>query len=174
MQDTFEGGVTNGNDWYPVFGGMQDWLYVQAGTLEVTLELSPKKWPQGAALARVCEDSKPALLAYPLRAALCGVHGRVTARGAPAGALRIYVFGRVHSDYTALGAPAGALDDLHLALLHYPLRAALGGVHGRVMAPGAPAGASCTLYRSLWQCLLRAQRYQQVHPAQHPSSSWQA
>jgi hypothetical protein len=81
MQDTFEGGVTNGNSWYPVFGGMQDWLYLVAGTLEVTLELSQTKWPKGPELQAVWDDSREALLQYPLRAVFGGVHGTVRTPG---------------------------------------------------------------------------------------------
>lgn len=46
MQEHFEGGITNGNDWYPVYNGMQDWLYVARGCRALTLELWETKWPQ--------------------------------------------------------------------------------------------------------------------------------
>ena len=79
MQDTFEGGITNGNAWYPVHGGAQDWLYVAGGTLHVTLELAEKKWPEGPALRAVWDATRDSLLRYPLRATLGGVWGRAVA-----------------------------------------------------------------------------------------------
>lgn len=40
----FEDGITNGAQWYVLYGGMQDYSYSK-GTPEVTVELSRKKWP---------------------------------------------------------------------------------------------------------------------------------
>lgn len=45
VQEQFPGGVTNGNAWYPVYNGMQDWLYIATGCRALTLELSETKWP---------------------------------------------------------------------------------------------------------------------------------
>lgn len=45
MQEFFKAGITNGNDWYPVFNGLQDWLYVARGARALTLELWNSKWP---------------------------------------------------------------------------------------------------------------------------------
>ena len=43
---SFPGGITNGADWYAIYGGMQDWTYVKAGVFHVTLELwDPKGGP---------------------------------------------------------------------------------------------------------------------------------
>jgi len=37
---------TNGtHSRYPLYGGMQDWNYIHAGCLELTLEVSDNKWP---------------------------------------------------------------------------------------------------------------------------------
>lgn len=41
----FEGGITNGADWYVVKGGMQDWSCFFYNDLQVTVELSDTKWP---------------------------------------------------------------------------------------------------------------------------------
>jgi carboxypeptidase D len=34
-EQEFKEGITNGAQWYPLYGGMQDWNYVAAGCLEV-------------------------------------------------------------------------------------------------------------------------------------------
>jgi hypothetical protein len=41
----FPGGIVNGNAWYEVNGGMQDWSYHYHNDLQVTIELSHRKWP---------------------------------------------------------------------------------------------------------------------------------
>jgi len=41
----FVGGVTNGAQWYPLWGGMQDWHYVKTQTLDITIEVNDRKWP---------------------------------------------------------------------------------------------------------------------------------
>ncbi|PIP94309.1 MAG: hypothetical protein COV37_07295 [Bdellovibrio sp. CG11_big_fil_rev_8_21_14_0_20_39_38] len=41
----FPGGIVNGNAWYEVDGGMQDWSYYYHNDLQVTIELSHTKWP---------------------------------------------------------------------------------------------------------------------------------
>ena len=41
----FANGITNGAQWYPLWGGMQDWHYVKTQTLDFTIEVNDKKWP---------------------------------------------------------------------------------------------------------------------------------
>lgn len=41
----FTQGITNGADWYTLYGGMQDWNYCYLGGFEVTLEVSNTKYP---------------------------------------------------------------------------------------------------------------------------------
>eukprot|EP00116_Pleurobrachia_bachei_P003929 sb/3464191/ len=43
--DNFKDGITNGNMWYKVFNGMQDWNYVDMDCFEVTIELGCCKYP---------------------------------------------------------------------------------------------------------------------------------
>ena len=45
--DNFRDGITNGNMWYKVFNGMQDWSYVDMDCFEVTIELGCCKYPSG-------------------------------------------------------------------------------------------------------------------------------
>ncbi|KAM4711866.1 carboxypeptidase M [Anableps anableps] len=72
----FRDGITNGYHWYPLAGGMQDYNYVWAQCLELTLELSCCKFPQPKELPALWMDNKKALLAYIQQVHL-GVKGQV-------------------------------------------------------------------------------------------------
>ncbi|KAF6723315.1 Carboxypeptidase M [Oryzias melastigma] len=72
----FRDGITNGYEWYPLAGGMQDYNYVWAQCLEVTLELSCCKFPPPDQLADLWNDNRKALLAY-IRQVHLGVKGVV-------------------------------------------------------------------------------------------------
>ena len=65
MRDSaeFEGGVTNGARWYPLRGGVQDWHYVQTGTMALTIETNDDKWPDEALLRRLWREHRPAVFA---------------------------------------------------------------------------------------------------------------
>jgi len=54
----FEDGITNGAAWYPVFGGMQDFNYLFAGTMEVTVEVSCCKYPHARKLLGEWENNR--------------------------------------------------------------------------------------------------------------------
>lgn len=60
----FKDGVTNGADWYRVVGGMQDWSYVWHNDLQVTIELSNRKWPNYSQIPSFYEDNKESMYAY--------------------------------------------------------------------------------------------------------------
>ncbi|GMH44695.1 hypothetical protein BSKO_12647 [Bryopsis sp. KO-2023] len=80
--EEFKGGITNGNEWYGISGGMQDWNYVAAGCLEITLELSPIKSAPPSSLPKVWDDNLEAMLNYAIEATLGGLSGTVkSARG---------------------------------------------------------------------------------------------
>ncbi len=73
----FNHGITNGNDWYAVSGGMQDWNYVWLGDMEVTIELDDDKWPDASDLPGLWDDNRESMLHYM---DMChkGVKGLVT------------------------------------------------------------------------------------------------
>ncbi|CAM8945520.1 unnamed protein product [Rhodiola kirilowii] len=73
----FEGGITNGASWYPIYGGMQDWNYIHAGCFELTLELSDDKWPSATELPTLWEYNRMSMLNLVASVAKTGVHGRI-------------------------------------------------------------------------------------------------
>ena len=60
----FPGGITNGATWYKVYGGMQDWSYYWYNDLQVTVELSKKKWPNYRDIPSFYRDNKESMLNY--------------------------------------------------------------------------------------------------------------
>ncbi|XP_008303752.1 carboxypeptidase M [Stegastes partitus] len=72
----FLDGITNGYQWYPLSGGMQDYNYVWAQCLELTLEVSCCKFPPAAQLPALWTDNRKSLLAFMKQVHL-GVKGRV-------------------------------------------------------------------------------------------------
>ncbi len=73
----FSDGITNGNAWYIVNGGMQDWNYRFATCNEVTIELNNTKAPSAAQLPGLWTNNQTAMLAY-LETAQIGIRGVVT------------------------------------------------------------------------------------------------
>ncbi|KAJ8930584.1 hypothetical protein NQ314_016596 [Rhamnusium bicolor] len=60
----FSGGITNGAKWYVVTGGMQDWNYLVAGCMEITLEIGCYKYPNADTLPQYWLDNRKALLTF--------------------------------------------------------------------------------------------------------------
>ncbi|CAH1132734.1 unnamed protein product [Ceutorhynchus assimilis] len=75
--EVFKGGITNGAKWYQVTGGMQDWNYLVAGCMELTLEIGCYKYPFAKDLPKYWLDNREALLAY-MEQVHIGVHGFVS------------------------------------------------------------------------------------------------
>ncbi len=73
----FVNGTVNGNDWYIVSGGMQDWMYRYLGNDEITIELSIPKRPSQSLLPDYWDDNRDAMMAY-LAWVHRGVRGTVT------------------------------------------------------------------------------------------------
>ncbi len=61
---SFDQGITNGAQWYVLSGGMQDWSYYFHNDLQVTIELSNRKWPSYYRIASFYSDNKDSLLAF--------------------------------------------------------------------------------------------------------------
>ncbi|XP_068913487.1 carboxypeptidase D isoform X2 [Tenebrio molitor] len=75
-QKGFRRGITNGAEWYPLTGGMQDFNYVWYGCMEVTLEVSCCKYPPAHELPKYWEDNRMSLIKF-LAEAHRGIHGFV-------------------------------------------------------------------------------------------------
>jgi hypothetical protein len=60
----FTDGITNGADWYVVKGGMQDWSYVFHNDLQVTVELSDRKWPKYSDIPQFYKENRESMLVY--------------------------------------------------------------------------------------------------------------
>ncbi|MBC8256583.1 MAG: DUF2817 domain-containing protein [Candidatus Marinimicrobia bacterium] len=73
----FSNGITNGSQWYAIFGGMQDWNYIWEGDCDITLEQNNTKWPNSNQLPGLWNDHREPMLAY-LEAVHDGVRGIVT------------------------------------------------------------------------------------------------
>ncbi|KAI8531579.1 hypothetical protein RHMOL_Rhmol11G0147400 [Rhododendron molle] len=77
LSEEFQGGITNGASWYPIYGGMQDWNYIHGGCFELTLEISDNKWPAANELPTLWELNKMSMLNLVAVLVKTGVHGRI-------------------------------------------------------------------------------------------------
>jgi len=64
LSTEFANGITNGAEWYVLYGGMQDYNYVNTGCMEITVELSDVKYPNSNTLTSFWNQNNGALLAY--------------------------------------------------------------------------------------------------------------
>ncbi|KAI4366834.1 hypothetical protein MLD38_022651 [Melastoma candidum] len=121
----FPEGITNGASWYPIYGGMQDYNYIHAGCLELTLEISDDKWPAASELPTLWEYNKMSMLHLAASVAKRGIHGRIYSsnNGGPLpGAISInginYTVeaGKAFADYHRLLAPDNKYEVL--AFMH--------------------------------------------------------
>lgn len=73
----FPNGITNGCQWYAIFGGRQDWIYWWHGGRETTIELWSVKNPPGSALPQRWINNKESFLAY-MEETLKGIRGIIS------------------------------------------------------------------------------------------------
>ena len=73
----FTNGITNGSQWYAVYGGMQDWNYVWHDNFEITLEQHEVKFPNSSELEGLWEEHREPMLVY-LEEVHDGVRGIIT------------------------------------------------------------------------------------------------
>ena len=73
----FSNGITNGAQWYAIFGGMQDWNYIWEGDFDITLEQHEIKWPNSNQLPGLWNDHREPMLSY-LEEVHDGIRGIVT------------------------------------------------------------------------------------------------
>ncbi len=151
MGGGFPNGITNGCDWYAIYGGRQDWIYWWHGGREVTIELYNVKTPSGSTLPQRWTNNKESFLAF-MEEALKGIRGLVrdAETGEPLRA-RIDVQGissvPVYSDST--------VGDYHRLLLPgtYSIIAQVSGylpdtLHNIVVPDSQAARADFLLHRS--------------------------
>ena len=97
----FKDGITNGAEWYQIYGGMQDFNYLFTNCLEVTLELSCIKKPPDCVLQSEWENNREAMLTF-LESAGGVLHGVVSdSGGAGVEGARIIVDGRDRDVFTS-------------------------------------------------------------------------
>lgn len=77
--DHFKDGITNGAEWYPVYGGMQDYLYKKASGYQVLMEVSCCKYPRAPLLRGFWERHKDALINFMFTVHM-GVKGLILAQ----------------------------------------------------------------------------------------------
>lgn len=73
----FEQGITNGDEWYEVAGGMQDWNYRYLSDYHLTVELSYEKQPDASEIPSFWQENEESMMQYA-EAIHWGVRGVVT------------------------------------------------------------------------------------------------
>ena len=58
----FTDGVTNGAQWYAIYGGMQDWDYIANGGMHLTLEVSNKKSPTKSKIGALWAGNRESMI----------------------------------------------------------------------------------------------------------------
>ncbi|XP_070544328.1 carboxypeptidase E-like [Ptychodera flava] len=121
-QDKFEDGITNGADWYPVPGGMQDYNYLATNCFEVTLEIGCEKFPPADKLEGFWQDNKLSLLNFMAMVHI-GIKGMVTDE-------------KGNGIYDAVIKVAKLSEDGKQHYINHDVTTAEDGDYWRLLAPG--------------------------------------
>ncbi|KAI3380172.1 hypothetical protein SNEBB_007232 [Seison nebaliae] len=73
---SFSHGTTNGADWYPVCGGMQDFNYLTTNCFELTIEMGCEKFPAGNELLKFWHENRDSMIDF-IRLTHAGIKGVV-------------------------------------------------------------------------------------------------
>ncbi|KAH8329837.1 hypothetical protein KR067_002917 [Drosophila pandora] len=96
----FAEGITNGAQWYSVTGGMQDWNYVRAGCMELTIEMGCDKFPMASELPKYWSDNREPMLQF-IEQVHHGIRGFVhSSIGTPIAGAVVRLDGGNHSTYS--------------------------------------------------------------------------
>lgn len=100
--EIFPDGITNGAAWYPLYGGMQDWLYENTNDIDVTIEVGCNQYPPASSLPQYWALNKRALLSY-MQQVHRGIKGvvRDSTNKAPLANVLVHVSGRQHNISTS-------------------------------------------------------------------------
>eukprot|EP00088_Acartia_fossae_P017945 TRINITY_DN2028_c1_g1_i3.p1 TRINITY_DN2028_c1_g1~~TRINITY_DN2028_c1_g1_i3.p1 ORF type:complete len:175 (-),score=25.19 TRINITY_DN2028_c1_g1_i3:52-576(-) len=60
----FKDGITNGAEWYPLVGGMQDFNYLFSNGMEITLEVSCCKYPKSYFVNNLWDQNYESMIKY--------------------------------------------------------------------------------------------------------------
>jgi hypothetical protein len=75
--DYLDNGVTRGYDWYPIYGGRQDYVTYSLSGREITVELDEDFITPSSDLADLWEYNRRSLVGY-LENAMYGIHGQIS------------------------------------------------------------------------------------------------
>lgn len=94
----FPYGITNGADWYSLYGGMQDWLYEHTSAMDITIETGCNQYPPANTLPQYWQYNKRALLNY-IKEVHRGIKGTITdaVTGAIVANVTVFVTDRSHN-----------------------------------------------------------------------------
>lgn len=101
-KETFVEGITDGADWYSLYGGMQDWMYENTNGMETTLELGCNQYPEASKLPEYWQFNKRPLLNY-IKEVHKGIKGIVSDQlsGNHLANVTVHVLGRTHNVTTS-------------------------------------------------------------------------
>lgn len=101
MGEEFPNGITNGANWYSLYGGMQDYNYLHTNCFEITLELGCFKYPYAKDLEKYWRENRRAIFAF-IEEVHRGVKGIIRdPTGNPVSNVTIHVHGIDHDVYSA-------------------------------------------------------------------------